>query len=85
VRRGVYCGAVGWIDADHGRAELAVAIRTFTIADGHTFLGVGGGIVADSSAESEWQETDLKGARLMLAATNSETPAARGDAAGTRS
>ena len=51
VRRGVYCGAVGWIDADRGRAELAVAIRTFTIAGGRTYLGVGGGIVADSDAD----------------------------------
>ena len=39
VRRGVYCGALGWVDGDRGRAELAVAIRTFTIADGRTHLG----------------------------------------------
>jgi para-aminobenzoate synthetase component 1 len=68
VRRGVYCGAVGWIDADRARTELAVAIRTFTIAGGNTHLGLGGGIVADSSARAEWAETELKGARLMLAA-----------------
>ena len=30
VPRGVYCGAIGWIDADRDRADLAVAIRTFT-------------------------------------------------------
>ena len=34
VRRGIYCGAIGWVDADRGRCELAVAIRTFTIAAG---------------------------------------------------
>jgi len=68
VRRGVYCGAFGWIDADRARAELAVAIRTFTIADGRTHLGVGGGIVADSGADDEWAETELKGARLLAAA-----------------
>ena len=68
VRRGVYCGAVGWIDGDAGRAELAVAIRTFTLAAGRTFLGVGGGIVADSRADSEWAETELKAARLLQAA-----------------
>jgi para-aminobenzoate synthetase component 1 len=68
VRRGVYCGAVGWIDADRARTELAVAIRTFTIAGDRTYLGLGGGIVADSCARSEWEETELKGARLVRAA-----------------
>ena len=33
-----------------------------------TYLGVGGGIVADSRAESEWAETELKAARLLAAA-----------------
>ena len=68
VRRGVYCGAIGWVDGDRGRAELAVAIRTFTIADGRTHLGVGGGIVADSQPDDEWVETELKAARLLAAA-----------------
>ena len=69
VRRGVYCGAFGWIDAAaRRRVELAVAIRTFTIAGGRTHLGVGGGIVADSCAHDEWRETELKGARLLRAA-----------------
>jgi para-aminobenzoate synthetase component 1 len=65
VRRGVYCGAFGWIDADRSRADLAVAIRTFTIAGPRTYLGVGGGIVADSVASLEWAETELKAARLL--------------------
>jgi len=68
VRRGVYCGAAGWIDGDRGRAQLAVAIRTFTIAGARMALGVGGGIVADSTAEAEWAETQLKAARLLQAA-----------------
>jgi para-aminobenzoate synthetase component I len=68
VRRGVYCGAIGWIDAARARMELSVAIRTFTVVGGRTYLGVGGGIVADSCASSEWAETELKGARLMHAA-----------------
>lgn len=75
VRRGVYCGAVGWIDGDAGRAELAVAIRTFTIAGGATHLGVGGGIVADSRADAEWAETELKAARLLAAAAGRESGA----------
>jgi len=68
VRRGVYCGAIGWIDAGAQTAELAVAIRTFTITHGHTDLGVGGAIVADSDSASEWAETELKVARLLAAA-----------------
>jgi para-aminobenzoate synthetase component I len=67
VRRGVYCGAFGWIDADRARAELAVAIRTFTIAGDRTHFGVGGGIVADSDAGAEWAETELKAARILAA------------------
>lgn len=68
VRRGVYCGAVGWLDTERDEGDLAVAIRTFTLADGVTTLGVGGGIVADSVPSAEWEETELKGARLLAAA-----------------
>ena len=68
VRRGVYCGTFGWVDAARGRVELAVAIRTFVLAGGRTHLGIGGGIVADSCAHDEWVETELKGARLLQAA-----------------
>ncbi len=82
VRRGVYCGAVGWIDADRGRAELAVAIRTFTLVgtatDGHTQLGVGGGIVADSQPDDEWAETELKAARLLAAVGSVANPVSLG-------
>jgi para-aminobenzoate synthetase component I len=74
VRRGVYCGAVGWVDGDRGAAELAVAIRTFTITRGHTYLCVGGGIVADSHAGDEWAETELKAARLLAAAGAAPQP-----------
>ena len=72
VRRGVYCGALGWIDTTTGDADLAVAIRTFTVLGtgdhGCTQLGVGGGIVADSHPEAEWRETELKASRLLRAA-----------------
>ncbi len=70
VRRGVYCGAVGWIDTSTAsqRGDLAVAIRTFTVAHGRTTLGVGAGIVADSSPEREWEETALKAQRLLAVA-----------------
>ncbi len=65
VRRGVYCGAVGWVDTTTDEGDLAVAIRTFTTADGHVDLGVGGGIVADSDPAAEWHETELKASRLL--------------------
>jgi len=68
VRRGVYCGAIGWIDTERRTGDLAVAIRTFvTTADGTTF-GVGAGIVADSDPIREWEETELKAHRLIGAA-----------------
>jgi len=73
VRRGVYCGAVGWIDTARNEGDLAVAIRTFTVAHGRTTLGVGGGIVADSDPEREWDETCLK-ARRLLGATGASEP-----------
>jgi len=68
VPRGVYCGAVGWIDTERDTGDFNVAIRTFTVAKGQTHLGVGAGIVADSQPASEWAETELKAARLLGAA-----------------
>jgi para-aminobenzoate synthetase component 1 len=54
--RGAYCGAMGWMAPD-GRAAFAVTIRTLSVfADGHVTLNVGGGVVADSTAEGEWEE-----------------------------
>jgi para-aminobenzoate synthetase component 1 len=66
--RGPYCGAVGWVDADSGRAELAVGIRTFwwtPEAGGTLRFGTGAGITWGSVAADEWAETELKAARLV--------------------
>ena len=53
--RGVYCGAIGHIRPS-GDASFNVAIRTLTL-DGHTAtVGLGSGIVADSTADAEWAE-----------------------------
>ncbi|HEY3239535.1 MAG TPA: anthranilate synthase component I family protein, partial [Acidimicrobiia bacterium] len=65
--RGVYCGAVGWIDAGREALDLNVAIRTFVTTSEGTELGVGAGIVADSDPAAEWRETELKVARLLSA------------------
>ncbi|UZK65265.1 aminodeoxychorismate synthase component I [Sphingomonas sp. M1-B02] len=60
--RGVYTGAIGRLDAN-GDAMFNVAIRTLTIEQpGRALLGLGSGVVADSQAESEWQECLAKGA-----------------------
>jgi para-aminobenzoate synthetase component 1 len=65
VARGPYCGAVGWVDADNRRASLAVGIRTFWLEEGRLYFGTGAGITWGSDAESEWDETELKAARLV--------------------
>lgn len=73
VPRGPYCGAVGWIDADARRAELAVGIRTFwwEPGDGGVLrFGTGAGITWGSDPAGEWEETALKARRLIgLAST----------------
>ena len=65
VPRGVYCGAVGWVDADRDCGELAVAIRTFEWSDGRLLLGTGAGITWGSDPHREWEETELKVSRLI--------------------
>ncbi len=74
VSRSVYCGSIGWVDADRRTADLNVAIRTFWMEDGELHLGVGGGITWDSTPEGEWRETELKAARLLAAACVARTP-----------
>ncbi len=67
--RGVYCGAVGWVDADARRGALNVAIRTFWLEDGRLHFGTGGGITWGSEADGEWAETHLKASRLIALAS----------------
>jgi anthranilate/para-aminobenzoate synthase component I len=64
VRRGPYCGAIGWIDAS-GDADFAVGIRTLVQSGGRICLHGGGGIVADSDPESEYYESLVKIAPLI--------------------
>jgi para-aminobenzoate synthetase component 1 len=70
--RGVYCGAVGWVDADRRVGDLNVAIRTFWIEDGLLHLGTGGGITIDSDPDGEWEETELKARNLLRVAAGTE-------------
>lgn len=62
-RRGVYCGAVGYIGVN-GDMMLNLPIRTAVLAAGELHLFSGGGIVADSDAEDEYAETLAKIAGL---------------------
>jgi para-aminobenzoate synthetase/4-amino-4-deoxychorismate lyase len=59
--RGVYCGAIGYFAPD-GSARFNVAIRTLTIRGGAGELGIGGGVVYDSTATGEYEECLLKAA-----------------------
>lgn len=72
VPRGVYCGAVGWVDGARRVGALNVAIRTFWIEDGALHVGTGGGITIDSDPAGEWDETELKARRLLRVASRPE-------------
>jgi para-aminobenzoate synthetase component 1 len=77
VPRGPYCGAVGYVDADRGVARLAVGIRTFWFDGDRLAFGTGAGITWDSDPVAEWEETELKAARLVGLATREEQVAGR--------
>jgi para-aminobenzoate synthetase component 1 len=61
----VYTGSIGYIGVD-GSVCLNIAIRTVIITHGKAYAQTGGGIVADSDADAEWEETITK-ARALLA------------------
>jgi para-aminobenzoate synthetase component 1 len=82
VDRGLYCGAIGWVDADRSVGELNVAIRTFWVDDDRLCLGTGGAITWDSTAAGEWAETELKAARLLAVASPTSPAAPASPASG---
>jgi anthranilate/para-aminobenzoate synthase component I len=63
--RGVYTGAIGYLSVD-GTVCLNIAIRTIIITGDRAWVQTGGGIVADSDPQAEWDETITK-ARALLA------------------
>ena len=63
-RRGVYCGAIGYIGFD-GNMDVNIAIRTLVHSQGAIRFWAGGGIVADSKLEEEYQETFDKAAAML--------------------
>lgn len=77
--RGIYTGSIGSIDAD-GSACFNVAIRTLSLPAGHdtAMLGLGSGVVADSTAADEWAEC-LDKARFLGEVTEDARGRATGD------
>ena len=67
TKRGVYAGAAGYIGFN-GNMDLAITIRTGVVKDGMLYVQAAAGIVADSVAELEWQETENKARALLRAA-----------------
>ena len=67
TKRGLYGGAVGYLGFN-GEMDLAIAIRTGIVKDGKLYVQAAAGIVADSVAESEWQETENKARAVLRAA-----------------
>jgi para-aminobenzoate synthetase component 1 len=63
-RRGVYCGAIGYIGFD-GNMDTSIAIRTAVYSHGSMRFYAGGGIVADSQCDKEYLETLDKAANML--------------------
>jgi para-aminobenzoate synthetase component I len=79
-RRHVYTGAIGYLGFD-GRAELNIAIRTFTCVAGRAYFHAGGGVVWDSQPAAEYEETltKAKALRAALAAVGTAGAAGKGE------
>ena len=79
TRRGLYGGIVGYLDFA-GNADTAIAIRTALMSDGKAFVQAGGGVVADSGAEYEFNEGRNKAKAVLaaVAAAGTMTPVGGG-------
>ena len=66
-RRGVYAGCIGYFGAS-GDMDTCIALRTAVVKDGVVYVQAGGGVVADSDPEGEYQESWSKARALMRAA-----------------
>jgi para-aminobenzoate synthetase len=75
--RGVYSGSLGWL-GDDGAVDLSIVIRTIVASRGRLSMGVGGGVVAASTAEGEFDEMLLKAAAsiksVVVAVTGEFSP-----------
>ncbi|SHN37267.1 anthranilate synthase component 1 [Duganella sacchari] len=66
-KRGIYGGACGYLSFG-GEMDVAIAIRTGVIKNGNLYVQAAAGIVADSIAEMEYQETEHKARAVLRAA-----------------
>ena len=66
VRRGVYAGCIGYFGAG-GDMDTCIALRTAVVKDKKVFVQAGGGVVADSDPEGEYQESWNKARAIMRA------------------
>ena len=71
VKRGIYGGAAGYLSFA-GDMDLAIVIRTAIVKDNMLYAQAAAGIVADSVAESEWKETEVKARAVLRAAEQVE-------------
>jgi anthranilate synthase component 1 len=66
-RRGIYGGCIGYFGAG-GEMDSCIALRTAVVKDGTLYVQAGGGVVADSDPEAEYQETMNKAGAILRAA-----------------
>ncbi|MDC2804993.1 anthranilate synthase component I [Leuconostoc suionicum] len=69
VKRGVYAGAIGYLSRDN-QMDFAIAIRTMVVKSNKGYVQAGAGIVYDSIAENEYQETLNKAKALLRVGGN---------------
>lgn len=72
-RRGVYCGAIGYLSCDGGM-DTNIAIRTLVQDGTRLYCWAGGGIVMDSELEAEYQECLTKAAAMLEVFADAEIP-----------
>jgi anthranilate synthase component I len=77
-RRGIYAGCIGYFGAD-GDMDTCIALRTAVIKDETLYIQAGGGVVADSDPEFEYQESVNKARALVRAAEEAVRFATEGD------
>lgn len=77
-KRSFYGGAIGYFSAN-GDMDTCIALRTSCVKDGEVIVQAGGGIVADSDPESEFQESNNKAKALIRAAEEAIKYATRGN------
>jgi anthranilate synthase component 1 len=67
TRRGIYGGCIGYFAAN-GTMDTCIGLRTAVVKDGTMYVQAGGGVVADSTPDGEYEETRQKSRALFRAA-----------------